>query len=354
MDSFTPLKTLARSSSPPNLEAAAAIRENHQKEDTVVNTTIKYIVYTHTGGGVRHHHFGIQNNIIAQADGHAVAGDVINALGFPTQVFNGSNLPFAFMSVHGAADGNHLYTSPGNQTVAVGTVNIDILVVYAPAGGLGGDGSGGPGVWVDAFNVDTGNFSDSDFIRVLTPPTPPATLDGPKTSWANMDGSVSSAAAENLEAFTVVDGISFVEWKRIPSETYVATPLIPLPQGHTGEIWFAFYQSTKHGGRPEITGRIIQSIKHLREIVDLTLTPRWVIDDWCGTPPPHRIGPKGPNFQLSIPADIIESLRPADRDKLRGYIKAYPALANEGYGGLKKAFGLLKDVSDLLSQIKYK
>src|SRR5512140_3707020 len=125
----------------------------------MVNTTIKYIVYTHTGSGVRHHHFGTQNNIIDQANGQASTGDTINALGFATLPFNGQNLPFAFMSVHGAADGNHLYTDPGNQLVQVGTTDIDILVVYAPPGGIGV--GGGPGVWVDAFNVDAGSFSDS-------------------------------------------------------------------------------------------------------------------------------------------------------------------------------------------------
>ena len=83
----------------------------------MADTTIKYIVYTHSGGGVRHHHFGAQNNIIDEADGHASPGDTINALGFSTLPFNNALLPFAFMSVHGAADGNHLYTTPGNQTV---------------------------------------------------------------------------------------------------------------------------------------------------------------------------------------------------------------------------------------------
>lgn len=207
----------------------------------MINTTIKYIVYTHTGSGVRHHHFGAQNNIINEADGQAGPFDQINALGFASLPFGGNNLPFAFMSVHGAADGNHLYTSPGNQTVLVGSSNIDILVVYAPVGGFGGPG-GGPGVWVDAFNVDTGNFSDSDFIQVLTPPTPPDTLDNPKTSEANMEGDVSSLAAENLRAFAIVDGAPFSEWKKItPAEAYVNTREVDLSQNETGEIWFAFY-----------------------------------------------------------------------------------------------------------------
>ncbi len=169
----------------------------------MVNTRIRYIVNNHNGGGVRHHHFGIQNNIVNEADGSAAPGDTLNALGFAVLPFNGANLPFAFMSVHGAADGNHLYTSPGNQLVPVGNADVDILVVYAPVGGIGS--RGGPGVWVDAFNVDTGDFSDSNFIQVLTPPTPPDTLDSAKSTFANSDGEVSTVAAENLRAFPEVD-----------------------------------------------------------------------------------------------------------------------------------------------------
>lgn len=97
----------------------------------MINTSIKYIAYDHTGTGVRHHHFTGQNDIINEADGNASTGDLINALGFPTLPFNGKTLPFAFMSVHGAADGNHLYTSPGNQQVPVGTT-ISTFLSFMP------------------------------------------------------------------------------------------------------------------------------------------------------------------------------------------------------------------------------
>jgi hypothetical protein len=184
----------------------------------LVNTRTRYIVYTHGGSGVRHHHFSTQNNIIDEADGHASTGDTIPAQGFPIQFFNGSPVPFAFMSVHGAADGNQLYTEPGNQSVSVGTTDVDILVVYAPPGGIGV--GGGPGIWVDAFNVDAGDFSDSlDFIQVLTPPTPPDTVDAAKTTFGNLDGGVSTTTAENVRANAHVDGVPFLEWKKI----------VPLP-----------------------------------------------------------------------------------------------------------------------------
>lgn len=204
----------------------------------MVNTTIKYIAYNHTGTGVRHHHFGTQNNIIDEADGNASTGDLLNALGFPTLPFNGNTLPFAFMSVHGAAGGNLLYTSPGNQQVPVGTSDIDILVVYAAPGGVGG----GPGVWVDAFNVDTGNFSDSlAFIQVLTPPTPPDTIDIAKTNFGNSDGSISTVSAENVRASSQVDGVPFLEWKRIiPVPATQTSPDIDLAKSETERFGLLF------------------------------------------------------------------------------------------------------------------
>src|SRR3954454_14615120 len=102
----------------------------------MVNTSTRYIVYDHSGGGVRHHHFSTLNDIIGEADGTASPGDVYAAQAFPTLIHNGVPVPFAFMSVHGAADGNFLYTTPGNQQVMVGNEDVAVLVVYAPAGGI--------------------------------------------------------------------------------------------------------------------------------------------------------------------------------------------------------------------------
>lgn len=308
----------------------------------MINTTIKYIVYTHTGGGVRHHHFGTMNNIIDEADGTASAGDNINALGFASLPFNGDTLPFAFMSVHGAADGNHLYTSPGNQVVPVGATNIDILVVYAPPGGIGS--GGGPGVWVDAFNVDTGNFSDSDFIQVLTPPTPPDSVDNPKSSHANMEGDVSSETAENLRAFATVDGAPFQEWKKItPAASIVNTRDISLASQESGEIWFAFYQT--------IPADV--SLGKMHDRFEATLG-QWVIDDYCGTPVPHHIGPVGPLFRISLPSEILKALNPAQKERLDGYMKEYPALAGAAYTGMAKVSGVLGGINKILTGGKAK
>ncbi len=309
----------------------------------MINTTIKYIVYNHSGTGVRHHHFSTQNNIIDQANGTASTGDSINALGIASLPFNGNNLPFAFMSVHGAADGNHLYTSPGNQTIPVGSSNIDILVVYAPPGGIGGP-NGGPGVWVDAFNVDTGNFSDSNFIEILNPPTPPENLNDSKTNFANAEGVVGSDMAENMRAFLSVDSAPFLEWKKIyPSETIVNTATLPLAVNETSEIWFAFYQTIPSD----------VSIGKIRDRFEATIG-KWVIDDYCGTPPPHHIGPVGPLFQISLPEKVMRSLSPASREKLAGISKEYPIAAQNVFNAMTKMSGLLKSVQDIAASVKGK
>lgn len=308
----------------------------------MINTRIKYIVYNHSGTGVRHHHFGVQNNIINEADGMAASGDTINALGIPVLPFNGNNLPFAFMSVHGAADGNHLYTSPGNQTVPVGSTDIDILVVYGPVGGIGGPG-GGPGIWVDAFNVDTGQFSDSPtFMQVLTPPTPPDTLDNAKTNEANAEGDVSSLTAESIRANPTCDGAPFLEWKKIiPVETIVNARDFSISQNETGEIWFAFYQT-------------VPPNQHFKDIHDkmYTMISKWVSDDYCGTPP--HVGPGGPigPFGINVGQDIMKNLNPAQKTKLEGYMKEYPSLASAGYNAMTKVADVLKGVGDILSGIK--
>lgn len=302
----------------------------------MINTTIRYIVYNHGGTGVRHHHFSAQNNIINEADGMASPGDTITALGIPSLIFNGATVPFAFMSVHGAADGNHLFTTAGNQAIPVGSSNIDILVVYAPAGGIGS--GGGPGVWVDAFNVDTGNFSDSDFLQVLTPPTPPDTVDVTKSTHANAEGDISTITAENVRAFASVDGAPFLEWKRIlPPESIVGSRDVSLAQNQTNEIWLAFYQ-TPQGGTPI----------RIKQVLEEALG-QWVDDDYCGTPVPHHIGPGGPIFRLSINEKVLNSTQ---REELQTYVREYPAAAKAAYSEMTKVTTILQGVQRVISETK--
>lgn len=217
----------------------------------------KYIVYNHSGTGVRHHHYTEQNTVHSFPDNSAEPNEAGNrtASGPALYPFNGVELPFAFMSINGAKGGNKLYTSPGDYQYQVGTANVDILVVYAPQGGIGGP-DGGPGIWVDAFNVNAGGLSDDlHFIQVLTPPSP-GTVDSPKTTLANQEGAVSSATAELIKASNTIDAaVPFLVWKQImPTQQEVNTQQFNLAKNQSGEIWIAFYQ-TPIGDPPPTYGR---------------------------------------------------------------------------------------------------
>ncbi|MEN3370597.1 MAG: hypothetical protein V7609_2740 [Verrucomicrobiota bacterium] len=312
----------------------------------MVNTTTKYIVYSHSGGGVRHHHFGTENNIIGEAHGRASRRDILLVPGFRSLRFNGQDVQFAFMSVHGAKDGNHLYTVDGNREVEVGDDDVDILVVYAPPGGIGG-GQGGPAVWVDAFNVDTGQFSDSlDFVTVLRPPTPPDTVDVAKTSLANSDGSVSTVTAENIRANDRVDEAPFVEWKKItPSELILSPRQIDLARNQSGEIWFAFYQTPPP---PNIS---IPSVE--RELAAGIMI--WSGDETCGNGGHWIFGPHGPGpvpFKLRLSKEILGKLNLAQAKQMQAYMDDYPAAAKAGLAGMTKVLKILNGASQILSEIK--
>jgi hypothetical protein len=307
----------------------------------MIQTNVRYIVYNHGGSGVRHHHFTAQNDIISEAPGHASPGDTLAAQAFPFQIYMGQTVPFAFMSVHGASDGNHLYTSPGNETLTVGETDVDVLVVYAPPGGIGGP-NGEPGVWVDAFNVDTGDFSDDlNFIQVLTPPTPPDTVDAAQTAVANQEGVVATLNAENLRASPSVDGgVPFLEWKRIvPGETLDYDRNVDLDQNETGEIWLAFY-----GRRPPLTG--IVKVEQLLESGIFV----WTGDDTCGNGghwiPGHGPGPTP--FRLQIDNRILRSLSPEQQKQMQAFIKEYPAVAGSALASMTKLLNVLSGAQKLL------
>jgi hypothetical protein len=235
----------------------------------------KYIVYNHAGTGVRHHHYTEQNTVHTFPDNLAEANEPGNrtASGPALYPFNGVELPFAFMSINGAKDGNKLFTTPGDYQYQVEGSDINILVVYAPQGGITGPG-GGPGVWVDAFNVNQGGLSDDlNFIQVLTPPTPPDTLDVAKTFEANHEGDVSSSTAEHIRASATIDnGVPFVEWKQIiPLQQLVAARDSNIAVNESGEIWIAFYQTIAHppGGikRPAEKDLIVKFVDK-RDFID--------------------------------------------------------------------------------------
>lgn len=315
----------------------------------------KYIVYNHGGTGVRHHHFSSSNYITGQSDDNYpgatnASPGTHTANGWQTLPYMGGNVQFAFMSVHSAADGNHLYTTYGDQNVQVGDADIDIVVVYAPLGGIGGPG-GGPGIWVDAFNVDLGDFSDDiNFIKILNPP-PPGVLDGGQTFEANQEGDVSSNSQELIQASdTVTDGMNanvpFLEWKKIfPTESILNSSEFTLNPLETGEIWIAFYQTVP----PNV------SIIKIKNILAQTMG-RWVADDTCGSTGPHHWGPIGPvgpfAFQISISPAEMKKLNKNQIAAIEKLNKEYSSVASAAVNAVEKANAILNEAGKVLSEGK--
>lgn len=248
--------------------------------------TVNYIVYT---AGHRHHHAGSQTQLIPPASGVSSLGEHFPVFAPPTLPYNGNNLSFAFMSVVGNADGNHLYTSPGTKDVQTGSANIVVTVVYAPAGGIG---NGGPGVWVDAFNVNTGQFSDSDFMQVLTN----GSVDAAKTATANNDGVVSSATAEDMRSYAQVDGVPFLKWEKIANPNTETSTIDYNLQRNEGGLVFAFYQTPDktpvhppHAGDQEVWIYVSAGVK---------VDGGGIVIGADGKP--HPVGPWGPAIDILL------------------------------------------------------
>lgn len=246
----------------------------------MINYSVDYIVYT---SGHRHHHAGTQTHIFPTANGNSSPGEHFPIFAPPMLPYNGNNLPFAFMSIVGNADDNHIYTTSGTKDVEAGSSNIVITVVYAP---VGGSGPGTPGVWVDAFNVDIGQFSDSDFMQVYTNNV----LDAAKTATANNDGVVSSATAEDMRSLTNVDGVPFLKWEKIANPNTDISVIDYNLQVREGGLVFAFYQTPKkpHVNPPNDVGKevwVVVSAGVMSDGGGYVISPNGKI---------HHVGPWGP------------------------------------------------------------
>src|SRR5690348_836037 len=92
----------------------------------------------------------------------AANGGTYQAWASPSIAWDGGQhtASFAFWSVTGGADGAFVTTDP-SLSVPVANGDVAATAWYLPGGG--GGGNGGPGVFVDAFDVNLGTFVDDDF-----------------------------------------------------------------------------------------------------------------------------------------------------------------------------------------------
>jgi hypothetical protein len=112
-----------------------------------------------------------------------------------------------------------------------------------------------------------------------------------------------------------------------------------VTQNETGEIWFAFYQRIPPS----------RDIVSIIERIEYSLG-KWVIDDYCGTPWPHPVGPPGPAFRINIDDKILKTLPPEQQKMLKAYMDQYPAAAQSAYNQMKNATGILKNVASVLTK----
>lgn len=182
----------------------------------MATVTTRYVIYAsrrrrRQGGNV----IDIQpsgNSLLAAGDTYQVPP------GFPIIPWTDSNgqvhdLQFAFWSVVGGT-GGPVVSFPGepSPTVTVGATNIIATAWYVD---LSGGGDGGPGIIIDAFDENIGDFVLDDFVTV-------APGDAALNTAANWDGFVPTNVAEAITAYSTIHGVPFDQW-RIP---IVLTPTV--------------------------------------------------------------------------------------------------------------------------------
>jgi hypothetical protein len=148
---------------------------------------------------------------------------------------------FAFWSITGAASGSSISTD-ASPPVTVGGSDVRVTAWYLPQGA----GSGGPGLFIDAFDVGLGTFVDDNFVDVVTDPS--LTYD------ANQTGFVPTAKPEDIRAFNMIHEVPFGMWTDVVgAETISGRDIDAEPA--SSAIIFAFYQSPVASNMPRNIGK---------------------------------------------------------------------------------------------------
>ena len=189
--------------------------------------------------GKRHHGSAYQD-IGPQSNSNLATGDTYQPQWAPpsldwTETVNGREVThtgvFAFWSIAGGANGGVVDFSQLAQGVPVGTNNIVASAIYLETNG---GPNGGPGVWIDAFDVNLGIFVDDDFVNV----SPDSNL----TAAANNDGWVPSTSAESVIAFGSIHTVPFSEWHVFLGTEMVNNTTLNVA-AESSAVAFAFYKT---------------------------------------------------------------------------------------------------------------
>lgn len=158
---------------------------------------------------------------------------------------------FAFWSVTGGADGAFVSTNPA-LSVPVGDTPIGVTAWYLPTGG---DGIGEPGTYIDAFDVDVGDFFDDDFVSVAP--------DTDLSFNANELGLVPTRAPEQITAFASIGPRLLQSWQLLvvsPPGADSVNGAVLSTATKSMAVAFAFYQRPRGGSTiPKLDGRVYEA-----------------------------------------------------------------------------------------------
>ncbi len=205
-----------------------------------------YVTYDRKGGR-RLHAGSATDDIVAPLTTITPSGGTYGAWASPSISWSDTNgshsADFAFWSVVGAADGGSVSTSQ-SLSITVGSSDVQAVAWYLPTGG--GNGTGGPAFYIDAFDVNAGRFFDEDFVTV----TPDAGL----AANANETGVVPTDSAEDIHAVGSIESVPFLDWTKFvqPVPQVISSEDLHADAGGTA-LAFAFYQ-TPVSATPRVPG----------------------------------------------------------------------------------------------------
>jgi hypothetical protein len=234
---------------------------------TSVPVTLRY-VYTPVAGDMTLRHHSISSStppgpteadIPSSLPGALPAGGVTSSLTdgdeyWPTPTtaptFSGFDFMFWSVAYTGTSSVPNYYLTQQSMPypVKISGSAVQIWAWYTPTGGSSGPYT--PQVWIDAFDVSVGNFSNDPKV-VTVSPDPGGTL----TANANSQGVVpTSSSSENILAYSkLMDGAVFESWGYIfgPTTPPVTVDTINPMQldasqnaGTSGPAyWLAFYKA---------------------------------------------------------------------------------------------------------------
>lgn len=188
--------------------------------------------------------------------------------------------PFLFWAVTDP-QGGFVQTAPHLSETITGDTTVTAW--YAPAGG---DGPGGPGVYIDAFDDSVGDFVDDDFVDVISDPT--------LTASANLDGWLPTAVAEQARAYASLAGHPadpFDQWVVDTTGASAATAELDAQQNAAGYAFANYRQPAPVpiGPPPEGAGSWIDIlIGIINDGPGIYIGPDGKIHPWPGPDPVWR------------------------------------------------------------------